>query len=214
MAESFEVDKDLYLSEKTAKNQEDTEFVLSCLQNTSSEDVLVLPSWAGIKTLLSEAEVPLMHVGFVPFIPNPVTDPSTVYTAMVNFLNIFEQLDQDALPVFCDEGVFRIVADIYLQRPEQFKSLIPMLGGFHTAKCVEHCVGKYISDSGIEDVLKQTKVLGVKVTESVLNGTNYVRSLKVILILANSFGRLKWKPFLEPFQRSKKGSGGIIGQTK
>ena len=49
----------------------------------------------------------------------------------------------------------------------------------------------------IDDVLKQAEVVGVKVIESVLNGTNYGRSLKAILILANSFQSLKWEAFLE-----------------
>ena len=44
------------------------------------------------------------------------------------------QLDQNILPVYCDEGVFRIVIDIYLRRGNQFQNLIPVLGSFHTAK--------------------------------------------------------------------------------
>ena len=76
---------------------------------------------------------------------------------MLNFLKVLDQPQQEALPVFCEEGVFRIVVDIYLQRPEQFKQLIPMLGGFHTAKCVEHCIRKYIGGGGIDDILKEAK---------------------------------------------------------
>ena len=72
-----------------------------------------------------------------------------------------------------------------------------MLGSFHTAKCVQHCIGKYIQGSGIEDSLTQTKVLGVKVLKSVIDGTNYARALKVILILSNAITRLKWQAFLK-----------------
>ena len=103
-----------------------------------------------------------MQVDFLPFIPSPVTDPSTV--AMLNFLKVLHQFEQESLPIFCDEGVFRIVVDIYLQKPDQFKRLIPMLGGFHTAKCAEHCIGKYIGGGDIADILKQTKVFGTKIT--------------------------------------------------
>ena len=31
---------------------------------------------------------------------------------MLNFVKVSNQLDQEALPLFCDEGVFRIVLDI------------------------------------------------------------------------------------------------------
>ena len=56
-----------------------------------------------------------------------------------------------------------------------------MLGSFHTAKCLEHCIGKYIDDTGIDDCLSQTKVVGAKTLKSLLEGTNYVRSLKAIV---------------------------------
>ena len=72
-----------------------------------------IPTWAGICSLLTTNKFPLMHVRFLPFIPHPITETSTVYTAMNNFLKVVEQLDQEHLPVFCDEG-FRIMIDIYL----------------------------------------------------------------------------------------------------
>ena len=72
-----------------------------------------------------------------------------------------------------------------------------MLGEFHTAKCVEHCIGKYIGGGGIDDILNQTKVFGTKITESIVNGTDYGRSLKAILILSHAFAKLKWQAFFE-----------------
>ena len=60
---------------------------------------------------------------------------------------------------------YRIMLNIYLKCPEKFAKLIPMLGGFHMAKCVQHCIGKYIMDSMVE-----TKILGVNIAESVLDG--------------------------------------------
>ena len=100
------------------------------------------------------------------------------------------QLDQNILPLYCDEGVFRIVMDIYLQRHNQFQNLIPMLGIFHTAKCFEHCIDKYIDKTGIDNCLSQTKVVGVKPLKSVVKGTNYTGPLKTIVILAHAIESL------------------------
>ena len=72
---------------------------------------------------------------------------------MLNFVKIAKQLDQDALPIFCDKGVFRIPDNIYLQKKDKFQILIQMLGGFHAAKCVKHCIGRYIQGSGMEGSL-------------------------------------------------------------
>ena len=114
---------------------------------------------------------------------------------MLNFVKVANQLDQEALPLFYDEGAFRIVLDIYLEKENEFRNIILMIGGFHTTKCVEHCIGKYIQGSAIEESLRQTQVFAVNVVDTILNGTNYALSLKGYLILASAIGKLKWETF-------------------
>ena len=75
-----------------------------------------------------------------------------------------------------------------------------MLGGFHTAKCVQHSIGKYIRGSGWKEPLRQTSIFGVKNVDSVLDGTSYVRSLKGLLIEANAVEKLKWSAFDQTIQ--------------
>ena len=48
-----------------------------------------------------------------------------------------------------------------------------MLEGFHVAKCVVHCIGKYIRGSELDDTLLESNVLEIKLLESVLSGSNY-----------------------------------------
>ena len=136
-----------------------------------------------------------MQVGFLPYSPYPVTDHPTVYTAMKNFVSALSQLSQNSLPVVCDEGVFRILVEIILQRPEEFKNLVPKLGSFHLSKAVQHCIGKLIRGSDIEDALVKTKGFGLKVVESVLGGTHYVRSLRGLLILLEVLTIMQWEAF-------------------
>ena len=160
---SFATPEDLLNLEIKTGERNQKQFIISCAQNiTKSDSKYLKPSWAGIESLISESDVPITQVGFLPFIPNPVTNYSTVYTVMLNMTKLTSQLDQKILPVYCDEGVFRIVIDIYFQRRNQFQNLMPMLGSFHIAKCLEHCIRKYIDDTGIDDCLSQTKVAGVK----------------------------------------------------
>ena len=133
-----------------------------------------------------------MHTSFLLFTPHP--DSSTVYTAMNNFINMLKQLDQNALSLFCDDGFYQIIVDIYLKCPEKFKQLIPCMGSFHMAKCVQHCIGKYMSRSVIEDAfLKQ--LLDKKIVQHFLNGTHYVRSLRAISISTDAINCQKWETF-------------------
>ena len=77
---------------------------------------------------------------------------------------------QDGLTSFCDEGVLRMENDIFSQKRDQFRNLIPMLGGFYTTKCLKHSIGKFVRGSGLEKSLRQTHVFGVKIVDSILDG--------------------------------------------
>ena len=91
--------------------------------------------------------------------------------------------------------MFHIVFEIVLSNPKEFDKPIPMLGSFHTAKVVEHCIGKYLRGSGVEDALVETGVFGVKAVEPMMNGLHYIRSLGRIITLADALNTLKWEGF-------------------
>ena len=63
---------------------------------------------------------------FLSFIPKPVTEHSTVYISMLNFVKMTNRLDQEALNLFCDEGIFRIVLDINVKKKDGFCNIIPL----------------------------------------------------------------------------------------
>ena len=87
---------------------------MSCAQNITNNDFNdLIPSWAGIESLISSSDVADMQVGFLSFLPKSVTDYSTVYTVMLNMVKIANQFDQEILPVYFDEGVFLTLIDIF-----------------------------------------------------------------------------------------------------
>ena len=59
-------------------------------------------------------------MSFLPLLPFPVTEYSTVYTELKNFNVMLSALNQTNLPVACDEGVYRIAREIQLLRPDEF----------------------------------------------------------------------------------------------
>ena len=85
-----------------------------------------------------------MQVGLLPPSPHPLTEYWIVYTGMKHFVSLNVQLKQKTLPVFCDEGVFRIVFDLFRNNLDEFKDLLTMVGGFHMDKAVLHAIGKYV----------------------------------------------------------------------
>ena len=133
------------------------QFVINCTRNgilfnnTESNT----PTWTECEALLSNSCVPKMHTSFLPYIPHPVTEFSTVYTALKNFPTVLSQLNQTRVPVFCDEGVYRIVADITHQKKDEFSGITPLLG-FHMAKAAQHSIRKLIKHTGLDDALVET----------------------------------------------------------
>ena len=109
--------KELYMNKEKTQDLENLHFIANAIRSMLLDKVECLPTWAACKSLVSKAQTPVTHVGFLPYLPYPVTEYSTVYTTLCNFLKIETQLNQLFLPAICDEVVFCIVADNVLQRP-------------------------------------------------------------------------------------------------
>lgn len=163
----------------------------------TNEDAVLekVPTWGGSHALTSTSNLKLKQVGFLPIIPNPITRHDTVYACLRNFNSIAASVKQDVLPIVCDEGVYHLVIDIYMVRPELFKNLFLMLGSFHMARAALRCAGKFLRGSGIVDALIESRLFGSKVVEQVLTGNHYVRSFEGLMIVEQAIERLKWEAF-------------------
>ncbi len=156
------------------------------LQKSAVDVIDQVPTWGGTHGLIYTANLKVKRVGFLPIIPNPITRHDTVYSCLRNFNSIAETLKQDVLPVACDEGVYHIVIDIYMVRPDLFTKLFMMLGNFHNVKAALRCSGKFMRGSGIEDGFVEARLFGKKIVESVLRGTHYFRSFEGQMIVEQS----------------------------
>ena len=63
------------------------------------------------------------------------------------------------------------------------------------AAAVMHCVGKYIRGTGMEDAFVETETFGLKVAQSVMKGSHYVRDFKGLLIAAGAVESIKCDVF-------------------
>ena len=156
-----------------------------------------IPSWSSFNSAVSIDDRPKQIVGYLPVLPFPVTDASTVYTCLKNFNDLLSQLQQNYLAVACDEGVYKIARHIIFENEREFDNIILFLGDFHIIKILLSCIGKYLKHSGIESIFIETELFGVCVTDQVLSGTNYARSVKGFNFLAEALRRLQIMEFLQ-----------------
>ena len=63
-----------------------------------------------------------------------------------------------------------MLVDISLQKQDQSQNLMPMLGDFHTAECMQNSIQKYIRGSALEESLRQARVFELNIADSVLDG--------------------------------------------
>ncbi len=162
-----------------------------------STDHQTVPSWTAFNSIITKEDLTEKVVGFLPLIPQPVTEYATVYTALKNFQNVLGQLKQDNLAITCDEGVYHIAREITMLHKEEFKNIVLCLGSFHMIKVLLGCLGKYIQGSGAETIFIETSIFGINVVQSVLGGTNYVRSVKGMMLLSEAMDRLRWCQFFK-----------------
>ena len=157
-----------------------------------------MPSWNAFNSVITEECIPQKIVGFLPVLPYPVTQHSTVYTALKNFQNVLQQLNQQHhLPIFCDEGVYQIAKEIQLLRPDEFKNIVLCLGPFHMIKIALACLGKYLEGSGAQNIFVENFVFGLNVVEKVMNGSHYKRSMYGMALFAEAMERLQLFEFFK-----------------
>ena len=173
-------------------NSEDIIKIIRASGVTAGKEV---PTWHGSRTLVSETNLDLKVVGFLPILPHEITKIESVFTCLFNLKTIANDLAQPTLPVVCDEGVFRLVIQIYLERPSFFDNIFPMLGHFHMAKAALRCAGQYLRGSGLEDAFIECRIYGPKTLESVLTGKHYYRSFSGHIMLGEAIEVLKLEAF-------------------
>ena len=89
----FKKNKEPYINEKETQDLEHLNFIVNAIRSMLLDEAECLPTWAACRSLTSKVQTPLMHVGFLPYLPYPVTEYSTVCTTLCNFLKIQTQLN-------------------------------------------------------------------------------------------------------------------------
>ena len=106
-----------------------------------------MPYWNASNAIWTEEVIPSKILAFLPVLPYPVTEYTTVYPE--KFRSTFVTVATKRKPMYCDEGVYSIVRDIQMMRTDEFCNIVPMMGTFHFVKTVQKCIGKYRGRVGL-----------------------------------------------------------------
>lgn len=189
---------EFHMSDSSAKELDMVWSVSRFLACRESEtDECHIPTWSAFNSMLSTANIPQTITAFTPILPHPATEYSAIYTCMKNFQDCMKTVNQKKGSLWADEGIYRIAREIQLLHPDEFSDIFIGLGGFHLAKEVMSCFGKYLSGTGIENIFIETETFGPNIVESVLVGKHYSRGIRGFSMLAEALLRLLLKAFME-----------------
>ncbi|KAJ8667308.1 hypothetical protein QAD02_008970 [Eretmocerus hayati] len=104
------------------------------------------------------------------------------------------------MPVAADEGVYQIASPIQFFAEQKFEKLVLIMGNSHLIKVAMACIGEYLKHSGIENIFIEIGVFGRLVTEQILEGSSYAKSLAGFDLIYESMRRLQLQEF---FTRGK-----------
>ena len=108
---------------------------------------------------------------------------------------MLQQRDLEYGPLWCDGGVYCKANELQLLNPEMFSNIFLRLGGFHMEKTVIACCGTYLASTGIENVLVEHDIYGPGVVKSLMNGSNYIRGKRSMVLLAETLQSLQLDAF-------------------
>ena len=169
----------------------------SHLPEYSSCEKPSIPSFTATNSILDHTQHPLTNIAFTPIILYPATEYDTINTCMRNFQDVLSQNDLEYGPLWCDEGVYRIAKELQLLNPEGFNNIFLGLGGFHLEKILITCTGKFLEESGVENVFVENEIFGPGVVKTVMNGGHYVRGKRGMTLISEALHRLQISQFIE-----------------
>jgi len=118
-----------------------------------------VPAWGGFNALVSEREIPLTHIWYLPFINAPPSDYSTIYTTLLKLVETATALGQEHILVTADVAIYSKAVQILWTAPDPLAGRVTMrLGVMHLAMSFIASIGKLVSDGGLHSMLTGLEV--------------------------------------------------------
>lgn len=134
-------------------------------------------------------------IAYGPMYPEAPTNANVVETSIDYFMQVTSKLGQDKTVVTCDQAIYDIAKGLAKKHPGKYSSLILRLGGFHIAENFMGSIGFFMKESGIEDVLVESKICGRGTANKVISGKDYYQMLRCHSLVSEAMVRLKWGGF-------------------
>ena len=139
--------------DKSASDVVRTDLIWEMARAISPETSRV-PAWGGFNSLVSEREIPLTRIWYLPFINAPPSDFSTIYTTLLKLVGIANALGEEHVLVTADMAIYSKAEQILWSEPDLLAGRVTMrLDGMHLTMAFIASIGKLFSDGGLYNML-------------------------------------------------------------
>ena len=158
----------------------DFAWFLSRTKNSPEDDSpQSVPAWRGFNALANKEDIPTKSVvGYCQLIDASPTELSTVYTLLKKSVEMAEQIGLDDTVVVLDQAIYAKALEVVWKQQEEFQSVVLRMVSFHVACVLMSVIGKRFGESGLRDLLIESRIIGSGSVNGVLEGKHYNRALR------------------------------------
>lgn len=157
---------------------------------------LNIPMWVGFTSQFVVDTLPIQSIAYLPQINMSPTSTSVVKETMNIALRVKSECKQPYIHLTYDLAIAKIALQIQSVERPIYDSIFISLGPFHIMMSSFKAIGKYISDSGLPDILTNAGLLACGSLNGYLSGKHFNRCKRIHPITAAAIESLHFKYFL------------------
>lgn len=157
-----------------------------------------IPSWSGFNAAISSSDdICMSAVGYMPVITSSPTDLGTVYTLLRKSVESARELGQEEVVVVFDQAIYSKAQEMVWYHGDEFNQVVLRMGAFHTTCTLLATIGKRFQNSGLQDLMVESDLVGANSVLSVLSGKHYNRAMRAHKVVFEAIIRMQWTSFEE-----------------
>ncbi|MES9881052.1 MAG: hypothetical protein ABW185_09245 [Sedimenticola sp.] len=145
--------------------------------------------------MTSNQPVTKVTVSYLPTINAPATQLSTVHEILEQTKNIMQALELPEVVCVFDQALYANAAEIVWTNGDHFQNIVLRMGVFHTICNLLSIIGKRFDSAGLRDLAVEANVTAEGSIDSILDGRQYNRGVRLHKIIYEGLIRLCWKGF-------------------
>lgn len=158
-------------------------------------------NWTYFNNTLSENEMPVSDIFYMPFLNNPPTDYDTIFTSMVRLVQVAKVLKQNHIIITADLAIYSKAREILWSNPSDLQGKVTLkLGGMHLNMAFIASIGYIFGEGGLFTLLTETDVYAENTCRMMLEGKHYSRAIRGLSLAADALSRLFFESLMKWYQ--------------